>query len=317
MITVISRFKVANGKAEEVNQAFLERPRLVESASGFRELDVLRDTNDSAIFYLYTKWDSLHSYQAWHSSPAHHASHKGIPKGLQLDPSFTQIEILRDHISAPRQMIAGFLEAFVSQSDQVFHFCLDRKGQIRSCSPSFLNVTNLSQADIRDRNIAEFLVASDAPVLAESLGACDEFRDLILNFVDSQLCPISVRARLCPANDGLLLIAERNMQEERELGRQLIELNNELTRLNRDIQQKSRQIAAARDQLATAIEERDKSYWFIRKLQEVLPFCMGCKKVKSSSSTWQNVDEFLTHNTDFLSHSYCPECLERWKSENL
>jgi heme-degrading monooxygenase HmoA len=317
MITVISRFKVANGKSEEVDRAFREGPRLVESAPGFRGTSVLRDTNDPSIFYLYTKRESVDCYRTWHSSPAHDASHSGIPKGLKLDASFTQIEILSDHNPESCERTDSFLEAFASESDQLFHFHLEMDGRIRSCSPSFLNVTKLSESEIRGRNIADFLVASDALLLAESLKMCDDTRDFILNFVDSELCPISARARMSVENTGIRLIAERNTLEEDNLGRQLIDLNNGWTQLSRELQQKNHQLAESRDQLAKAIEERDKSYWFIRKINEVLPFCMGCHKVKTTSSTWQDVEEFLKHHTDFLSHGYCPERLEKWTAENL
>ena len=80
MITVISRFKVANGKSKEVSQAFRERPRLVRVFPASEEIAVLCDTNDSSIYYLHTKWENLYCYQQWHSSPAHHASTAGSPK---------------------------------------------------------------------------------------------------------------------------------------------------------------------------------------------------------------------------------------------
>jgi len=103
-----------------------------------------------------------------------------------------------------------------------------------------------------------------------------------------------------------------------DVNTKFISLNNELAVLTRDIQQKNRDLTKARDTLAKALEERDKSSWYIRKLHEVLPFCMGCKKVKSADgSSWESLEEFLTANTKFLSHSYCPECLEKWKQNRL
>jgi PAS domain S-box-containing protein len=71
----------------------------------------------------------------------------------------------------------------------------------------------------------------------------------------------------------------------------------------------------AEEALRQSEEARDKSYWYIRKLHEVLPFCMGCKKVRSDGASWESLETFLTTNTDFLSHGYCPECLEKWKRE--
>lgn len=316
MITVISRFKVANGKSKEVSQAFRERPRLVESVPGFRGIAVLCDTNDSSIYYLHTKWENLYCYQQWHSSPAHHASHSRIPKGLKLDASFTQIEILSDHHFGPCEHTDGFLEAFLSESHQFFQFHLDRRGGIKSCSPSFIAFIKLPYQEVQGSNIADFLVAGDRPLLSESLKAGDDNQDLILNFVDSELRPTSVRARISVLNNDIRLIAEQSTLEENNLGRQLMDLNNELTMLARESQQKNYQLAGSRDDLAKAIEEREQSYWFIRKIREVLPFCMGCNKVKTTESDWQELEVFLMHHTNFLSHGFCPDCLEKWKVEN-
>jgi PAS domain S-box-containing protein len=80
----------------------------------------------------------------------------------------------------------------------------------------------------------------------------------------------------------------------------------------RDVTERKR----AEKTLRETEEARDKSYWYIRKLHEVLPFCMGCKKVKSTQASWESLENFLTHNADFLSHCYCPECLEKWRKEN-
>jgi heme-degrading monooxygenase HmoA len=94
MILALSRFKVANGMEESVAQAFRDRPRLVEGAEGFLSLEVFTDRSDASIFYLSTRWTSEAAFRQWHSSEAHHASHRGIPKGLKLDPAFTQLVVM-------------------------------------------------------------------------------------------------------------------------------------------------------------------------------------------------------------------------------
>jgi heme-degrading monooxygenase HmoA len=94
MILALSRFKVANGLENSVARAFLNRPRLVEHAEGFLGMDVFTDNGDASIFYLSTRWATEFAFRQWHSSEAHHASHQGIPKGLKLDPGFTQLVIM-------------------------------------------------------------------------------------------------------------------------------------------------------------------------------------------------------------------------------
>jgi heme-degrading monooxygenase HmoA len=78
VVTAISRFRVFNGLQQEVRQAFLDRPRLVEKAARFRGLSVLTDASDPAMFLLITKWTDVESFRAWHRSEAHHQSQTGI-----------------------------------------------------------------------------------------------------------------------------------------------------------------------------------------------------------------------------------------------
>jgi len=316
MITVISRFRVANQKSAEVEQAFRERPRLVEEAAGFRGVEVRRDASDTSIFYLYTKWDDLSSYKSWHSSPAHQESHIRIPRGLKLDATFTKVEILHDENPADGEALASFLIGFLSDSREIYHLNLDQDAVIQSCSPAFSHALSLCPEAIVGKNISEFLVESDAKSFPERLRSGHSDEDFIVNFVGSNLSPFSVRARLFVKNNGSVLIAERDTAEESALSQELIGVNNEFARLTRENQQKNRELTKARDELTQTIEERDRLYWFVRKVREVLPICMNCHKVKSASSSWESLKDFLETNADFLSHGYCPECLEKLKAEN-
>lgn len=94
MILALSRFKVANGLENDVARAFINRPRLVEQAEGFLGMEVFTDSKDASVFYLSTRWTTESAFRQWHASEAHHASHKGIPKGLKLDAAFTQLIVM-------------------------------------------------------------------------------------------------------------------------------------------------------------------------------------------------------------------------------
>jgi heme-degrading monooxygenase HmoA len=94
VILALSRFKVANGLEDSVAVAFRARPRLVEDAEGFLGLEVFTDSGDPSVFYVSTRWTSASAFRKWHSSEAHHTSHKGIPKGLKLDPAFTKLSVM-------------------------------------------------------------------------------------------------------------------------------------------------------------------------------------------------------------------------------
>ena len=107
MVLVISTFKVANGMEAAVRQAFLDRPHLVDDAAGFLGMEVFQDHQDGSVFHLLTRWTDAASFQSWHSGPLHKAAHRGIPKGLKLDPSRTIIRIFDRLPGSAGQATAG------------------------------------------------------------------------------------------------------------------------------------------------------------------------------------------------------------------
>lgn len=87
----LSKFKVRNGMAAEVRDAFVRRPHLVDDADGFVRMDVISPTNDEAEFWLLTYWQDEASFRRWHHSHLYRESHAGIPQGLKLVPEATEL----------------------------------------------------------------------------------------------------------------------------------------------------------------------------------------------------------------------------------
>jgi len=87
----VSKFAVANGMADEVKQAFRNRPHLVDGAEGFVRMEVLSPLDRPEEIHLVTYWTDAESFRAWHHSHLYHDSHKGIPKGLKVVPGETKI----------------------------------------------------------------------------------------------------------------------------------------------------------------------------------------------------------------------------------
>lgn len=98
MVTVLSRFTVANGMEHDVRQAFLNRPHLVENAPGFLRLEVLSPAERPEEFWLLTWWDSEEQFRTWHKHHRHE-SHQLMPKGLRLDSVGTQVQVLQ-HVAS-------------------------------------------------------------------------------------------------------------------------------------------------------------------------------------------------------------------------
>jgi response regulator RpfG family c-di-GMP phosphodiesterase len=108
-------------------------------------------------------------------------------------------------------------------------------------------------------------------------------------------------------------IAERHrlFLENRRLIEQLAQLNESATdsasRMN-ILEEILSVIQNDNQTLKTTYDQLNKSFWHLRKIQELLPICIQCGKVKTTDSGWEDVASFLKQNSKFLSHGYCPEC---------
>ena len=93
MISVLSKFVVANELTDKVKESFLNRPHAVDKFPGFVRLEVLSPHDSPNEIWLLTHWQDELSYRQWHTSHAYRESHAGIPKGLKLVPSATQLRL--------------------------------------------------------------------------------------------------------------------------------------------------------------------------------------------------------------------------------
>ena len=54
----------------------------------------------------------------------------------------------------------------------------------------------------------------------------------------------------------------------------------------------------------------------IIKLQQLLPICSHCHKIRDDKGYWENLENFLEKNSDIqFSHGLCPNCVEKYYSE--
>jgi heme-degrading monooxygenase HmoA len=156
MIAGLSRFKVANGFEAQVKDAFLHRPHLVDHVPGFLGMETFTEEKDGTAFYLLTRWTDAESFRAWHASPAHHASHRGIPKGLKLDPTFTKVWVL-DRLVDP----AATERSLRSMSTTTASFSREYSPAARACiSSSPATMASSPRATAESRTRSEWLKRS-------------------------------------------------------------------------------------------------------------------------------------------------------------
>jgi sigma-B regulation protein RsbU (phosphoserine phosphatase) len=68
--------------------------------------------------------------------------------------------------------------------------------------------------------------------------------------------------------------------------------------------------------LADKVEELEQALAHIKQLQGVLPICSYCHKIRDDKEVWQKLEAYVEHHSDArFSHSYCPECLDKYYPE--
>ncbi|MDD5286544.1 MAG: PAS domain-containing protein [Desulfuromonadaceae bacterium] len=60
-----------------------------------------------------------------------------------------------------------------------------------------------------------------------------------------------------------------------------------------------------------AEKEREKAFARIRRLEGIIPICMYCKKIRDDQDSWQQMEKYITENSEAqFSHGMCPTCAE-------
>jgi signal transduction histidine kinase/heme-degrading monooxygenase HmoA len=262
MVVVLSRFRVANSMEADVARAFRERPREVESTPGFLWLEVLVDRSDAAVFYLVTRWTDLESYERWHSSPAHRDSHALIPKGLKLDPSWTQVvalERLDGTLGPPlTEAIADaplLIGRYASGSASTFVFVLGADATIRSCNPA--GCQELAEGALLDgRSLLEFMPEADAHHLQDLLAKHGRHRAL-LNFAAANRAPFSLDCWIDVQPAGATLIGHPLYRREQQFHDELMAINQELAVLSRERTREVRDERSGREAAEKLNRERN------------------------------------------------------------
>ncbi len=73
----INALTVPEGKGEVLEQRFAQRAGEVENMPGFESFELLRPTDGSGRYFVYTRWKDEESFQAWVSSQQFERGHAG------------------------------------------------------------------------------------------------------------------------------------------------------------------------------------------------------------------------------------------------
>jgi CheY-like chemotaxis protein/HPt (histidine-containing phosphotransfer) domain-containing protein len=68
--------------------------------------------------------------------------------------------------------------------------------------------------------------------------------------------------------------------------------------------------------VAARLRELEEALGHVRRLQGLLPICSYCKMVRNGTNYWQQVEAYITANSDLtLTHSVCPKCMDKVMKE--
>ena len=76
-VVKINAIDVPPGAGPELEKRFAARQGAVENSPGFLGFELLRPVAGETRYFVYTKWDSEESYQAWANGPARQAHGRG------------------------------------------------------------------------------------------------------------------------------------------------------------------------------------------------------------------------------------------------
>ncbi len=71
-------------------------------------------------------------------------------------------------------------------------------------------------------------------------------------------------------------------------------------------------IVKMQERLTIQIQELRQAMEHIKTLQDILPICSFCKKIRDDQGYWERVDMYISKHSDTqFSHSVCPECKKK------
>ena len=186
---------------------------------------------------------------------------------------------------APQQHLGGIEERFFDLSVDMLCF-LDFGGYFKRLNPAWERALGFTRQELMSRPFIEFVHPDDRERTLNQNAAVRAGGNA-LNFENRYLCKNGsyrwLRWNAAPdSRAGVIYSAARDVTA-------LKEAEEERERLVRE--------------LKAALAE-------VRSLQEILPICSYCRKIRDDENYWHTVEGYISTHTDSkFSHSICPSCL--------
>jgi heme oxygenase (mycobilin-producing) len=95
-VVKINAIEVPEGAGPELERRFAARLHAVENQPGFLGFELLRPVSGETRYFVYTKWDSEESFQAWANGPAKEAHAGARAKPVASGSSLLEFEVVQN-----------------------------------------------------------------------------------------------------------------------------------------------------------------------------------------------------------------------------
>ena len=77
-------------------------------------------------------------------------------------------------------------------------------------------------------------------------------------------------------------------------------------------------MVALQAELGERVSQLEKALSEVKRLSGIVPICSYCKKIRDDTNYWERVEDYFSRHTEAkFSHSFCPECYEKFIKPQL
>jgi hypothetical protein len=137
--------------------------------------------------------------------------------------------------------------------------------------------------------------------------AGESWAEVFLGFAPDEVSvPVDRIARVGRVGGEVVLFVEVTATEAGRVNESLLALVRDLAQMQRTLESRTRELEAA-------LEEVRSAHLLLRKVEGILPICVGCGRVRSDDDEeWLEMSDYLARSGSIaLSHGYCPRCEAR------
>ena len=225
---------------------------------------------------------------------------------LRLVPGRAVQTVMAENEAAPPGPVVGTdpLAQLATAADAVGVARLDDAGRILTANDAFARLAGRPVVGTRLDHLVAATQGDLVRTMVETAG--ESWAEVFLGFASDEVSvPVDRIARVGRVGGEVVLVLEATPAEAGRVNESLLALVRELAAIQRILESKTHELQVALDEVQSA-------RLLLRKVEGILPICMGCGRVRSDDDKeWLDMSEYLARSGSIaLSHGYCPRCAE-------